>query len=88
MLQPASPPATPDMSGDKPKEEQTSEIYDAMNWTLLQVEEWLNDKIFQKDMFLSTRYVSVLIVCYFTYFSQLILFLMLNMVYIYTSTCV
>ncbi|XP_071121777.1 M protein, serotype 5-like [Mytilus edulis] len=52
---PASPPATPDMSGDKPKEEQTSEIYDAMNWTLLQVEEWLNDKIFQKDMLLSTR---------------------------------
>ncbi|VDI56370.1 Hypothetical predicted protein [Mytilus galloprovincialis] len=52
---PASPPATPDLSGEKPKEEQTSEIYYAMNWTLLQVEEWLNDKIFQKDMFLSTQ---------------------------------
>ncbi|XP_063399457.1 uncharacterized protein LOC134684111 [Mytilus trossulus] len=44
------------MSGENPKEEQTSEINDAMNWTLVQVEKWLNDKIFQKDnMFLSTR---------------------------------
>ncbi|XP_052067623.1 uncharacterized protein LOC127706944 [Mytilus californianus] len=47
--------AVPDNSGEKPKVGQNNEIDNTMNWTLSQVEKWLNDKVFQKDMFLSKQ---------------------------------
>lgn len=58
LLQSNSQTMVPGTSGEKSKENQTTEIPSAMNWTLSQVEEWLNAKILRKDMFLSTQYVS------------------------------
>ncbi|XP_052064312.1 uncharacterized protein LOC127704336 [Mytilus californianus] len=46
-------PALPGMADENAN--RTNGIDSAMNWTISQVEKWLNDKILRKDMFLSTQ---------------------------------
>ncbi|VDI11454.1 Hypothetical predicted protein [Mytilus galloprovincialis] len=53
--EPALPKPQPGMSDENSKANLTNGIDSVMNWTLSQVEEWLNNKILRKDMFLSTQ---------------------------------
>ncbi|CAG2237130.1 unnamed protein product [Mytilus edulis] len=53
--EPALPKPQPGMSDKTSKVNLTNGIDSAMNWTLSQVDEWLNKKILRKDMFLSTQ---------------------------------
>ncbi|XP_076115981.1 uncharacterized protein LOC143083598 isoform X2 [Mytilus galloprovincialis] len=53
--EPALPKPQSGMSDKTSKVNLTNGIDSAMNWTLSQVDEWLNNKILRKDMFLSTQ---------------------------------